>query len=166
MKSISKYLLYICTALAVCSCNYLDVVPDNVATIENAFSDRYTAEQYLATCYWGMPKSAGWNENPAMFGALEMVFNKENSTAGGMKLGLGTDSPTSALINYWGGTGIMIRSLYAGIRECNTFMEGVVGVKDLNQYEIKRMVAEAKLIKAYMHFLSFVLLRSHLPGLP
>jgi len=53
------------------------VVPDNVATIDNAFSDRYTTEKYLATCYWGMPKSAGWNENPAIFGALEMVFNKE-----------------------------------------------------------------------------------------
>ena len=29
---------------------------------------------------------------------------------------------------------------------------GIVGVKDLNQYEIKRMIAEVKLIKAYMHF--------------
>ena len=30
----------------------------------------------------------------------------------------------------------MIRSsLYAGIRECNTFMEGVTNVQDLNKYE-------------------------------
>lgn len=152
MKSIYQYLIYICTAFSIASCNYLDVVPDNVPTLDNAFSDRYTAEQYLATCYWGMPKSAGWNENPGIFGSLEMIFNKEGSTSGGMKFGLGTDSPTSALINYWGGTGSMIRSLYAGIRECNTFMEGIVGVKDLNQYEIKRMIAEVKLIKAYMHF--------------
>ena len=64
MKSIYQYLIYICTAFSIASCNYLDVVPDNVPTLDNAFSDRYTAEQYLATCYWGMPKSAGWNENP------------------------------------------------------------------------------------------------------
>lgn len=152
MKSIYNYILYMGLALSANACNYLDVVPDNVATLDNAFSDRYTTEKYLATCYWGMPKSAGWNENPGIFGAMEMVFNKENRTEGGMKFGLGQDSPTSALINYWGGTGDLIRSLYAGIRECNTFMNGVTGVQDLNQYEKNRMIAEVKLIKAYMHF--------------
>lgn len=152
MKSIYKHIWYIIIALFFMSCDYLDVVPDNVATIDNAFSDRYTTEKYLATCYWGMPKSAGWNENPGIFGALEMVFNKEYRTTGGMRFGLGEDSPTSALINYWGGTGDMIRSLYAGIRECNTFLENVDKVQDLNKYEKERMKAEVKMIKAYMHF--------------
>ena len=45
MKSIYQYLIYICTAFSIASCNYLDVVPDNVPTLDNAFSDRYTAEQ-------------------------------------------------------------------------------------------------------------------------
>lgn len=153
MKSINKILFSILlTVFLVSSCDFLDVVPDNVATIDHAFSDRYTTEQYLATCYWGMPKSAGWNENPGIFGAMEMIFNKESRTQGGMRFGLGEDSPTSALINYWGGTGTMIRSLYAGIRECNTFLENVDGVEDLNKYEKERMKAEVKLIKAYMHF--------------
>ena len=152
MKSIYKFALCALTALSVSSCNYLDVVPDNIATLDNAFADRYTTEQYLATCYWGMPKSAGWNENPGIFGALEMVFNKESKTDGGMRFGLGQDSPTSALINYWGGTGDLIRTLYGGIRECNTFLDNVEGVQDLNQYEKNRMIAEVKLIKAYLHF--------------
>ncbi len=52
----------------------------------------------------------------------------------------------------------MVRSLYAGIRECNTFMEGVTDVQDLNKYEKDRMIAEAKMIKAaYMHFYLFLL---------
>ena len=152
MKSIYKFALCALTALSVSSCNYLDVVPDNIATLDNAFADRYTTEQYLATRYWGMPKSAGWNENPGIFGALEMVFNKESKTDGGMRFGLGQDSPTSALINYWGGTGDLIRTLYGGIRECNTFLDNVEGVQDLNQYEKNRMIAEVKLIKAYLHF--------------
>jgi len=87
MKSIYKYIICACAVFSVGSCNYLDVVPDNVATIENAFADRYSTEKYLATCYWGMPKSAGWNENPAIFGALEMVFNREKMTEKGMKTG-------------------------------------------------------------------------------
>lgn len=152
MKSIYKYSGYIFIAIFLLSCDYLDVVPDNVATIDHAFADRYTTEKYLATCYWGMPKSAGWNENPGIFGALEMVFNKEHRTEGGMRFGLGEDNPTSALINYWGGTGEWIRSLYAGIRECNTFLENVDKVQDLNKYEKERMKAEVKMIKAYMHF--------------
>lgn len=152
MKSILKYIYILFICLIVGSCDYLDVVPDNTATLENAFSDRYTTEKYLATCYWGMPKSAGWNENPGIFGALEMIFNKENQTDGGMQFGLGKNSATSNRIDYWGGKGDYIRSLHAGIRECNTFLENVGGVQDLNQYEKNRMTAEVKLIKAYMHF--------------
>lgn len=152
MKKLYRYIVCIGVAAFMGSCDYLEVVPDNVATIDNAFADRYTAEKYLATCYWGMPKSAGWNENPGMFGSLEMIFNTEDRNAGGMKFGLGVDSPTDAVINYWGSTATGVRSLYAGIRECNTFVDNIVNVKDLNEYEKRRMIAEAKMIKAYMHF--------------
>ena len=152
MKLIKKFIFVIIAGLFFASCDYLDVVPDNIATIDNAFSDRYTAEQYLATCYWGMPKSAGWNENPAIFGALEMIFNIETSTEYGFQFGLGLDSPTRQLINYWGGPGNMIRTLYGGINECNTFLENIGKVQDLNAYEKRRWIAEVMLIKAYMHF--------------
>lgn len=148
MKSLHKHIVYACMALTLSSCDFLDVVPDNVATEEHAFADRYTVEKYLASCYWRMPISAGWDANPGFFGALEMVFNTESSTTGGMKFGLGLANPTNPLINYWSGD----RSLYAGIRDCNTFINNVVNVEGLDKYEINRMVAEAKMLKAYMHF--------------
>jgi hypothetical protein len=132
------------------SCDYLNVVPDNIATIDNAFADRYTTEQFLATCYWGAPRSAGWNENPGIFGAMEMVFNKEGQNERGMLFGLGNDNPSNPRINYWSGGGV--RSLYAGIRDCNTFMENVNGVNDLPGNQKARMFNEAKLLKAYYHF--------------
>lgn len=138
--------------LSLSSCDFLDVVPDNVATEENVFSDRYTAEKDLATCYWGLPKSSGWNESPAMFGAMEMIFNSEAANGAGMRYGLGEDNATNALINYWSNKGDAVRSLYAGIRECNTFISGVVNVKDLETHEKNRMIDEVKVIKAYMHF--------------
>ena len=155
MKSLYKYIVCACTALAVTSCEYLDVVPDNVATEEHVFADRYTVEKYLATCYWGLPRPSSWDTNPAIFGAMEMVFNTEGSTSAGMKIGLSQNSSTSALINYWSNNNNdngTVRSLYAGIRECNTFMEGIGGVEDLEEFEKRRMIAEVKLIKAYMHF--------------
>lgn len=148
MKSIYKYIVCVCTALAATSCDFLDVVPDNVATEDHAFADRYTVEKYLASCYWRVPKTANVNENPGVHGAMEMIFNTEYSGNTGMKLGLGQDSPTSALMNYWASD----YSLYAGIRDCNTFMSGIGGVQDLEEYEKKRMIAEVKMLKAYFHF--------------
>ena len=147
MKSIFKYILCTCVAVTATSCDFLDVVPDNIATEEHAFADRYTVEKYLATCYSKFPSTMNRNANPAIFGALEMILNTEYNTEKGMQFGLGLDSSTSALINYWGTGG-----LYAGIRECNTFMKGIVNVEDLDEYEKQRMIAEVKLIKAYLHF--------------
>lgn len=152
MKSIIKYSICLCCCLSVASCDYLDVVPDAIPTLDDAFSDRYTAEQYLATCYWGLPKAAGWDQNPAFLGSMEMIMNPEFRSSGGMIHALGEDNPTSVVINYWGGTATTIRSLHAGIRECNTFLDNIHRVSDLKSDERNRMIAEVKLLKAWMHF--------------
>lgn len=152
-RTINKMLF--CLLLTGCftACSkYLDVVPDNIATIDNAFSDRYNAMKFLATCYWGIPKSAGWNENPGMLGAFEITMNKDKRTNGGMQAALGENSATQSLINYWSSKGNFIRSLYAGIRDCNTFLERIDEVQDLNKYEKERMKAEIRVVKAYYHF--------------
>ncbi len=151
MKEIILYFLTLMSLVLLSSCDYLDVVPDNVATLDNAFSNRYTAEKYLATCYWSMPKSGGWNENPAMFGAMEMIFNKEDN-GGGMMAARGYDSPTEAYFNYWSATGSPVRSLYAGVNNCNVFLANIDQVKDLETYEKNRMIAEVTTIKAFLHF--------------
>jgi hypothetical protein len=150
MKTFYGFISSVCFFVALVSCEYLDVVPDNIATVDNAFADRYTTEQFLGACYWGAPRSAGWNENPGIFGAMEMVFNKEGQNEGGMLFGLGNNNPTNPRIDYWSGNGV--RSLYAAIRDCNTFMENVGGVRDLPSSQRDRMFNEAKLLKAYYHF--------------
>ncbi|RPE12189.1 RagB/SusD family nutrient uptake outer membrane protein [Chitinophaga lutea] len=154
MKNIFLKITVFCIVLTgTVSCNkYLDVVPDNIPTIDNAFSDRYNAMKFLATCYWGIPKSAGWNENPAMLGAMEMIFNRTHRSQAGMQFALGENSAALALTNYWSSGGTMVRSLYAGMRDCNTFLERIDGVQDINKYEKERMKAEVKLVKAYLNF--------------
>ncbi|WP_298708661.1 RagB/SusD family nutrient uptake outer membrane protein [Chitinophaga sp.] len=154
MKNVICKLAVICSLLTgAVSCNkYLDVVPDNIPTIDDAFSDRYNAMKFLATCYWGIPKSAGWNENPAMLGAMELIFNRDRRTQGGMQYALGENSAVLAITNYWSSGSNMVRSLYAGMRDCNTFLENIDGVMDVNRYEKERMKAEVKLIKAYLNF--------------
>lgn len=48
--------------------DYIDVVPDNVATIEHAFSLRNEAEKYLYTCYSYLPRNADPLQNDGFFG--------------------------------------------------------------------------------------------------
>lgn len=42
--------------LGFASCDYLDVVPDERPTEEDAFKDKYAAERYLYSCYAFMPQ--------------------------------------------------------------------------------------------------------------
>lgn len=134
------------------SCNYLDIVPENVSTIDDMFADRYAAEKSLASCYWAIPRLSHTWSNPADLGSMEIILNKENRERVSMKIALGEDNATSPLVNYWSGTSNAIRSVYAGIRDCNTFLDNIESVKDLPRLEKDRMIAEVKLLKAYMHF--------------
>src|SRR5690554_2848158 len=54
------------TVTASCEKGFLDVVPDNVATIDNAFANRQEAEKFLFTCYNYMPQEGHPETNPAM----------------------------------------------------------------------------------------------------
>jgi hypothetical protein len=140
--------------LTLASCDYLDIVPENVYTIDDMFADRYVAEKSLATCYWAFPRTHGdWNTNPAILGSMEAIVNRDHrSSMNSMRIALGESSATSPVINYWNERGDGTRSVYAGIRDCNTFLDNIEGVADLPRIEKDRMIAEAKLLKAYMHF--------------
>jgi hypothetical protein len=140
-------------AVLLTSCDYLDIVPENVRTVEDMFVDRYAAEQSLASCYWALPRTAeNWNTNPGIFGSMEAIINRELRTEAGIRLALGENNATSPVMNYWNDKGDGTRSAYAGIRDCNTFLDNIEGVKDLPRSQKNRMIAEAKLLKAYMHF--------------
>ncbi|MEN7547624.1 RagB/SusD family nutrient uptake outer membrane protein [Rapidithrix thailandica] len=133
------------------SCNYLDVVPDNVATIDNAFTDKYNAEKFLFTCYSYLPQHAVINVNPALLGGDETWASTINSSLSGIDLALGLQNVNSPIMNYWNGERGG-KNLYTGIRDCNIFLEEVGKVPDLREYERKRWVAEVKFLKAYFHF--------------
>ncbi len=72
MKSILKILITIFLAGTIAACDYLDVVPDNVAVIENAFSDKYNAEKFLATCYSYIPNFGDPWINPGLLSGDEV----------------------------------------------------------------------------------------------
>lgn len=141
------------------ACDYLDVVPDNVATLDNAFRMRNTAERYLFTCYSYMPNDAArfTAGNPAMTAGDEIYFMdniREQYSVPGWEIAQGYQNVVDPHFNYWDG-GRGGHSLFIAIRDCNIFLENIGAVPDLDDYEMRRWVAEVKVLKAYYHFWLF-----------
>ena len=153
---------------------YLDVVPDNVATIENAFSLRASAEKYLFTCFSYLPRDGHFNTNPGFATADEVWYmfpSRDIGTGDGVRfwnIARGGQNVSSPLGNYWEGTNGG-RPLFTGIRDCNIFLDNIHKVPDMDDYEKERWKGEVIFLKAYYHFLltrsygPIPLIRSNLP---
>lgn len=155
MKHIQIFLL---VALALCSsaCNYLDVIPDNVSTIDHAFADEQTAQRYLFTCYAGLPEEFNTNIDPAMTGSNEFWQGTPYSwidapfkTPFRIKDGY-QNSNNPYVDNYSGGNGGT--PLFKTIRKCYVFQKNVENVLGLNPTLKERWIAESKVIIAYSYF--------------
>jgi hypothetical protein len=151
MKRYIKYLrnMYIAAGLSLAlSCaGYLDVVPDNVGTIDHAFSTRNTTERFLVTCYsylptFSSPSTLGFIGANEIWGNVEQSYN--TSSAG--RFAQGAQNASSPYFNFWD------EGLFTGIRDCNIFLENIYSPYDIEDFERKQWIAEVKFLKAYFHF--------------
>lgn len=156
--------LLLLLVMGVSSCNFLDVVPDNVATLDHAFNLRYQAEKYLFTCYAYMPKGGDPWRNVAHWGGDE-VWAPYNTGfhSYSIEIARGYQRTTNTYQNAWdgnydGGGNDDLYPLYDGIRHCNVFLQNVSDlnqVRDIEDAERERWLAEVKFLKAYYHFMLF-----------
>lgn len=160
MNNRTKY-IFLCLSLFTffTGCKkYLDVVPDNVATIENAFTLRSSAEKYLFTCYSYLPRDGSYNTNPGFASADEVWYmfpSKDIGANDGVRIwniARGGQNPSSPLCNYWDGS-LGGRPLFTGIRDCNIFLDNIHKVPDMDDFEKKRWAGEVTFLKAYFHFM-------------
>lgn len=159
MKKI-QYICFIGLMVILNSCaDYVDIVPDNIATIDYAFRDKVGAEKFLATCYSYIPQLGNPAKDPAIMGSDETWNFEDNREAYGsvgnyysFYIKLGRQTSNSPYYDYWGGKN-MGDNMWAGIRDCNIFMEKVdeVGVQ-LTGMEKERWIAEVKCLKAFYHY--------------
>lgn len=146
MKRIN-YIIAILFAGILFSCDsFLDVVPDNVATIDNAFTDKYNAEKYLFTCYSYLPDFSDPYDNPALAGGDDIWYSEFHKNSNSVQLAKGYQNITGPFFDKWRG------GLFIGIRDCNTFLEKIGTVRDLQEYEKKQWIAEVNFLKAYYHY--------------
>ncbi|WP_119080032.1 RagB/SusD family nutrient uptake outer membrane protein [Chitinophaga alhagiae] len=152
------------------SCHYLDIVPDNIATIDNVFRMRNTAEQYLFTIYSYQPRFTDAYNYPTFLGGDELWANEFNVNLNkpAWQIAKGFQNIVDPYSNYWGGTNGG-RGMFVAIRDCNTFLDNIHSVPDMDEYEKVRWAAEVKFLKAYYHFYLFrmygpiPLIRKNLP---
>ena len=146
-----KSLIVLALLGVVTSCDYLDVVPEKMGTIEYAFRDRRSALQYLATCYHYLPSLGDESSSVGRSCGTEVTTyyrNREN----GVRITLEGNSINSPRLAYWTGDNGGV-NLYRGLRCCNTFLENVDLIRDLSISERRRWVAEVKFLKAYYHWM-------------
>lgn len=151
-------LFFICSA---CS-DFLDIVPDNIPTVDHAFNNKLEAEKFLFGCFSFLPTYTDINSNPALVSGDEVWLIDEIMGIGAPRLwyvargNLGTQEPLAA---YWsskmskdprGG-----KRLFTGIRDCNIFLENIDKPFDITLDEKERWAAEAIFLKAYYHFWLF-----------
>lgn len=154
-------LLFLILFSVACKKSFLDVVPDNLPRIENAFALRSEAEKYLFTCYSYLPDDGNTATNPAFLGGDEMcapLISRSNSLAANIPRG--NQNVVTPYYNYWdGGNGVNdSKSMFKAIRDCNIFiknMKDMNKVPDISLDERNRWISEAEFLKAYYHYLLF-----------
>lgn len=162
MKKITKYIPTIILTL-LCSCSdYLDIVPDNVTTLDIVFNNRNTAERYLANCYHFVPDHGSVKRIPGMGAGHECWFYTTNDSHFDNEVSFyiarGLQNIDAPYANYWDGEGGSNLPMFRAIRECNIFLDYVRDqhkVNDLTDSERKRWIAEVNVLKAYYHFFLF-----------
>jgi len=150
--------------LSICSCKkYLDVVPDNVVTVEKAFKLRVEAEKFLFTCYSYLPRNGdGWF-NASLTTADEIWYpqNDQSLWHPAFRIAQGQQNGADPYFNEWQGNlkgnngAFNYLRLWTGIRNCNIFLENMrdpTKVPDITPVERARWIGEVMFLKAYYHF--------------
>lgn len=156
MKLIRNIILGFIILFSVPSCSdYLDVVPDDIATIDDAFSSRVNARKYLFTCYHYLPEAANLWNNPAHLASDEFFVS---ATAYGyhfkgtaFDITLNLQSANKPILNFHEGREKGY-ALYKAIRSCNTFIANIHTVPDMDDYEKNTWKGESLVLKAFYHF--------------
>jgi hypothetical protein len=134
--------------------DYLDIIPDNVATIDDAFSNEINAERFLFGCYNYLPDVKEYRYSSSLLTGDEWWWNDDNPIFRGynsIRISLGYQNSNGPLIDFWNGGNGGVK-LWQAIRDCNIFLENIHTVPDIFEWKRSRWIAEVKFLKAYFHF--------------
>jgi len=157
-----KILLVSALLLSTTSCKkYLDVTPDDVATLNSSFANANETQSYLVgNCYSILQRLADVVRNPGFTASGEVIIPTDlpanqslpgNGQDAGFNLMRGFQNAQNPLMNYWDAYNQGL-NMWQAIRFCNTFLDNVNTAPDLTPDLKVRWIAEAKFLKAYYHY--------------
>jgi len=174
LKIITKSLLIVPLCASILSCgDYLDVVPTEIPSLEDAFLTKNKAEGFLIGLFSYLPEHGNPVENPALTGGDELFFRNTRSALYGFSPYLwyfmsknGSNSTGQPACNYFASVDSENKRdlrggipLFTAIRDCNTFLEYITDDAkkpfDLGDKEKDYWVGNANFLKAYFYFWLF-----------
>ncbi|MDR3246954.1 MAG: RagB/SusD family nutrient uptake outer membrane protein, partial [Prevotellaceae bacterium] len=164
MKTKIKNIILLVSCIFIFSCgNYLDVIPDNIPTVDHAFKTRYQAEGYLYGIFSFIPNFFDGGSNPTIFGGDEVWYIDPVTEGMSTKLwyiAQGFQGTNSPLANYWASKQTNFdlnggKTLFTALSDCNIFLENIDEPFDLDDDERDLWIAEVKFLKAFYHFYLF-----------
>jgi hypothetical protein len=168
MKNFRIIFLLLClnVGLATSCADYLDIIPDSIVTVDDAFSSRSNANKFRATCYGYLPSAVRPFHDPSWIASRGDEFwyypdgrnfpynNGNDGDIHGLRVFYGFQNTDRPYLDYWNGDQAGI-PLFRAIRECNIFLENIEEkniVPDLYEDERLWWIGEVKFLKAYYHF--------------
>jgi len=147
----------------VTSCSeYLDVVPDNVITLDNVYGTKEDAYRALAKVYSYLPydwdtHATTWNLGDEYIGRIDLPVQNSTDNLRAERIMRGLQSTSDPMLNFWSSRATHrengARPLYEGLNVCNVFLEEIKKTRNLSETERKDWIAQVKFLKAYYHFL-------------
>lgn len=141
--------------ICLSSCKkYLNVVPDNVPTLDYAFRTSEVAKKALFTCYSFVPQGANLRGNPALLGGDELWIPEHANSSIVFDLGWywkiarGQQNIVKPVDNPWSWDDPLF---FVAIRHCNTFLDNI-GMTPMEPYRKKQWIGEVQFLKAFFHW--------------
>lgn len=131
-------------ATAFASCDYLNIVPDEIPSEKDAFADPQAAKRYVYSCYSYLPVVNSGPGSLDLFTGDEVASSFEHEQYA--KFPQGNFSSSTPVISYW-------NTLFGGLRQCYLFLENVGSVPNLRDDLRADYEAQVKFLIGYYHFL-------------
>ena len=147
-----KYLIFMSLIFILLfpSCDYLDMVPeDDIETVETIFEQRKGAETWWVGIYGYLSGAfTDVRADVAYVGADEFVtceYERNTSYWEGFRISDGLQMSQTPYGERWS-------AFYAAIRNCNTFLENIDNVYNMEDWEKREWKADVQALKAFIYF--------------
>ncbi len=154
MKNIQKLIMILLGFFLLTGCDYLDIVPDDTATLEDAFKDEIKAEEFVYSCYSFLPNYQNYRNNFSWVMSNEFVSSYHWGVQyfSFLQIQQSLYNPSNPVLDIW-------RDSYKGIRQCYLFLNNIEKVIPITmptgEFEAKKKVwvAESRFLIAYYHYI-------------